>query len=132
MCQRYRPFLGCILSAVALEFATYILIRDPNLAGLYAVFLFVTLVIYFAFRDGVLGGLIATTSATGYYLFILYYRNYQGAELSRVIETIVVLALLDLFLSGVIGGLRQKIDSLVQRELDGRVRLQAIVQQHFT
>ncbi len=114
-----------ILSEV---YALYI-VRDLNAVGAYIIFFNVALVVYFSFRDGVRGGLIASVTAVIYYLFIIYTRNYNGARLVSSLETILVLALLFIFISLVIGWLKQKIDQLIEAEADEKIRLQSILAQ---
>lgn len=127
--SRALPFLVAIGACVLLELAFTVLLHNPEAVGIFAIFVFVSLIIYFSFRDGVAGGAIVTGITISYYFYIIYSRHYVGEQLSSGVQTTLILALLYLFLSGVIGGLKQKIDFLIEREADGRQRLQAIVQQ---
>ena len=123
------PTLLTFFSAVALEVYANVIVKDPEIVGLFAIFIFIALIIYFAFRDGILGGFIASSITISYYFYIIYSRSYEGNQLVTSIETTIILGLLYFFLAGTIGWLKQTIDSLIQRETDEKRRLQAIIEQ---
>lgn len=123
------PFFITVLSAILLEMYAYFLVKDPDAVGLPAIFVFIGLIIYFAFHDGIRGGFITSALTIGYYFYIIYTRHHQGEQLKASIETTGILGLIYFILAGVIGWLKQTIDELIVRESDERRRLQAIIQQ---
>ncbi|MGH7203170.1 MAG: sensor histidine kinase [Candidatus Levyibacteriota bacterium] len=123
------PLLVMVLFCVSSEVFAYDIAKNPMIVGSYAIFIPVALIIYFAFREGIKGGLIAVVITILYYFYIMYTRHYKGAELDSGIETTIILALLDFLLAGIIGWLKQTIDQLIERESDERRRLEAIIQQ---
>jgi PAS domain S-box-containing protein len=123
------PLIVTVVSTVLLELVAYFVLKDPNAIGLWAIFVFIAEIIYFSFRDGVRGGIIATTVTILYYLYIISNRNYTGQQLVTGVETTAVLGALYYIISGVIGYLKQKIDDLIEREADEKRRLQNIIQQ---
>jgi PAS domain S-box-containing protein len=134
--SRVLPLSVTILTAVALELIAYYVVHDPMAVGIYAIFLFVSLIIYFAFRDGIHGGLIATMVTIVYYIYIMVSRNYQGERLISGIETTIILGLVYIILAMVIGWLKQTLDVLMLKEIDARrlaeegtLRLQTILEQ---
>jgi hypothetical protein len=50
------PFFTTVLSAILLEMYAYFLVKDADAVGLPAIFVFIGLIIYFAFHDGIRGG----------------------------------------------------------------------------
>lgn len=123
------PFLVSISTCFILEGYAYRIARDPNAVGAYAIFVFVALIIYFAFRDGFRGGYITTFMTISYYFYIIYTRNYTGDQLTAGIRTTIILAVLYVFLASTIGWLKHTIDYLIEREADERRRLQALMHQ---
>jgi PAS domain S-box-containing protein len=123
------PFLTTLLACVATEFYVYTIAKDPAAVGMIAIAGFLTLIIYFAFREGIRGGFVATVITIAYYLYLIYSRDYTGDRLVSGLETTAVLGVVYVLLSWIIGWLRQTIDTLIEREADERRRLQAIVQQ---
>ncbi len=123
------PFFTTVLSAILLEMYAYFLVKDADAVGLPAIFVFIGLIIYFAFHDGIRGGFITSALTIGYYFYIIYTRHHQGEQLKGSIETTGFLAIIYFILAGVIGWLKQTIDELIVRESDERRRLQAIIQQ---
>ncbi len=97
--------------------------------GVYVIYLSVILIIYFSFREGLRGGIIATILTISYYLYIIFTRNYKGNQLISGIETTAVLGVIFFIVSLTIGWLKQTIDVLIEREMDEKNRLQAIIQQ---
>lgn len=121
--------LASFLTAVFLESAVIVFsISSANL-GLLAISLFIGLIIYFSFRDGFRGGLIATTVTVLYYLYIIYTRHYSGDQLSSGLATTALLGTIYLVVAAIIGYLKATIDKLLEREKNERRRLQVIVQQ---
>ena len=55
------PLLTILLVTVIVEFIVYSILRDPMAVGNVAIFLYVGLIIYFAFHDGVRGGFVAAS-----------------------------------------------------------------------
>ncbi|MFA9288952.1 MAG: sensor histidine kinase [Weeksellaceae bacterium] len=123
------PLVGTLFFCVLLEIYAFMIARDPDAVGLLAIFVFVALIIYFAFRDGRKGGFIATAITIGYYFYIIRSRAYQGQQLVEGVETTVILGFLYLFLAVVIGWLKETIDQLIERESDEKRRLQNVIEQ---
>ncbi len=123
------PLLTMFIITFLSEIFAYIIVKDPMVVGVYAIFLYVALIIYFSFRSGLRGGLIATFITIIYYFYIIYTRHYKGKVLSSGIETTLILGTTYLLLAGTIGWLKQKIDKLIEREADARRRMEAIVEQ---
>jgi PAS domain S-box-containing protein len=107
----------------------YAIAHNPNAIGLAAIFIFIGLILYFSFRDGIRGGLITTIITIAYYFYIIYTRNHSGQQLITSVETTLILGLLYLGLTGIVGWLKQTIDGLIEREADEKKRLQTIVEQ---
>lgn len=129
------PVLANILVYICSEFYIYGVTDGAN-AGSYVIFISIAFIIYFAFRDGISGGLISTGIAIFYYLYIVWDREYQGTELLAALQTIAVIGFLYAFLALVIGWLKQTIDMLIVQEKIARheaeesaVQLQTILQQ---
>lgn len=123
------PFVITMLASILLEIYSNNIVHDPNAVGLFAIFIFITLIIYFSFREGLRGGLIATTITICYYFYIIYSRHYTGEQLSSGIDTTIILGILYVILASVIGILKQTIDKLIEKEADERKRLETIIQQ---
>ena len=123
------PFFITLFCAIILEFVAHNFLPSPNDIGFLAIYIFMALIIYFAFRDGIKGGTIVTFVTIAYYLYIIYSRNYQGEQYASAIKTTFMLASIYLLMAATIGGLKQKIDALIDAEADGRRRLRAIIEQ---
>jgi PAS domain S-box-containing protein len=124
------PFIVSVLFIVLSEFYIYSIVGNPQNAGAtYIIFAHIAFAVYFSFRDGVKGGVIASLLAVVYYFYIIYTRNYTGDRLTSGINTSLVLGLIYLLISFVIGWLKQTIDTLIGREKDAKRRLQAIISQ---
>lgn len=122
----------CLLS----ESYCYFIVKNPLAVGMYIIFVHVALVIYFAFRDAIRGGIIATIIAILYYFYIIATRHYTGQNLAGGIDTTFLLACIYLLLALIIGWLKRIIDELLGSEKDARrlaeeerVRLQTVLQQ---
>ncbi len=118
------------------EFYAYYIAENPEAVGAYIIFVNVASVIYFSFRDGTRGGLISSLTAVLYYFYIILTRGYSGERLLPAVETSGLLGVTFLLLSVIIGFLKQRIDTLIIREIEsrqnaeeGRLRLQTILQQ---
>lgn len=123
------PFFVTLLSAILLEFYVYEILKNPPVVTAPAVVIFLGLITYFAFHDGIQGGMIATWVTIFYYFYIVYTRNYPHDVFIRNLETSLALGLLYSFLAVSIGGLKQKTDALLEREANEKNRLQTIIQQ---
>ncbi len=125
----FFPFLTMLFFSIISEVFAYKIVHNPNIVGVYGVFFFVALIIYFAFREGIMGGLAATLVTLLYYIYIVITRHAAPADLLVQEETIVVLAFIYMVLVIVIGGLKQIVDKLIEKESNGRRRLAAIIEQ---
>lgn len=130
------PIITTITVAVLIEIYIHFITKDTAMLGFLAIFIFVALIIYFSFREGIVGGVAASLITVAYYIYIIYSLHYKGEQYTSGIQTTIVLGVLYLILSGVIGGLRQIIDSLIEKEVlareaaeEGELRLQTILQQ---
>lgn len=123
------PFAMTLLSAILLELYAYYVLKNPDAVGLFAIFIFIALILYFSFRDGIRGGVIASILTISYYFYIIYTRNYTGDRLKASIETTLILGFLYFLLAGIVGWLKETIDALIEREADEKKRLQTIIQQ---
>lgn len=123
------PLVTMILFSFLVEFFVISILHDPAAVGTYAIFPFVALIIYFAFRSGLRGGFIAAGITILFYLYIIYTLHYTGEQLRSGLNTTAILGFLYLLLGGVIGWLKQRIDILIDLEAGEKRRLQAIIQQ---
>lgn len=125
----FFPLLISITACSLIHLQFIYLTRNQNTLGLLAIFIPLATIVYSSFRDGIRGGFLATSVTIFYYLFIIYSLNYQGAELRNGIQTTGILAFLYLFVSSIIGWLKQTIDGLIIKEADARKRLESIIEQ---
>lgn len=130
------PLATTILAAVLIEFIVNSILHSPEAVGIPAIFVFIALIVYFSFRDGIKGGLITTGITVGYYLYIIYSRDYSGEQLRGSLETTVLLGSLYAGISVVIGWLKQTLDRVIVQEIEarelaeqGRIRLESILDQ---
>lgn len=123
------PLFCALIFAVILEIYAYLIANDPNSIGIAAISVFIALIIYFAFRDGIVGGFVVTLVTVGYYFYIMYTRRFQGDQLIAGIETTLVLGGIYLLVAFTIGWLKQTIDGLIESEANEKRRLQTIIQQ---
>lgn len=123
------PLIVTSLTALILQLIFVFIVRDIKAVGLYAIIIFLGLIVYFAFREGKKGGFITVALTTLYYIYLTYALHYSGDHLISAIDTLVTLAILYLILAGVIGWLKEVIDKLVEQEVDEKRRLQAIIEQ---
>lgn len=128
----YSLFIPLVFtSAVYLltELFVFSFSRTPQTMGAYIIFISVGLVIYFSFRDGIRGGAIATLLTIIYYEFIIFNHRDSKSNLVQEEISVVILAILFIFLSLVIGWLKQRIDQLMERETNEKRRLETIIEQ---
>lgn len=123
------PLLSNVTLSILSEIFAYGIAKNPMIVGSYIIFINVAFIIYFAFRDGLKGGITSVVITICYYFYIIQTRHYTGQQLNAAIETTFVLAALYLGVAGIIGWLKQTIDKLIERESDEKNRLQTIVQQ---
>lgn len=123
------PLLTSIGVAMLLEAWAHVFAHDPTAVGIFAIILFILLIIYFSFHDGLRGGFIATLVTLLYYFYIVYTRNYTGSQLVSSILLIFALGFAYGSFAFIIGWLRQKIDILLEKEANDKRRFQTIIQQ---
>lgn len=123
------PFLLTLLSAFILEFYVIEIVKNPQLVRVPAVIIFLGLIIYFSFHDGLRGGMTATCVTILYYIYLLATRYSTTEKFVVDIETVVALGLLYIILTAVVGGLKQRTDVLIEREANEKKWLQTILQQ---
>lgn len=123
------PIALTVFIYALLEFIVYFIIRDPNAVGYPAIVLSIILIVYLAFRDGILGGVIVATITIAYYLFIVYTRHYSGNQLKTSVITIAILGVVYFLIAGLIGWLKETIDGLIEKQLNEKKRLKAILQE---
>lgn len=123
------PFLLIISTCLLSEFYAYQIAKNPNIVGNYIIFITVALTLYSSFRDGIRGGLIISIITIFYYFYIVHSRHYKGEQLTSGVETTIILAFLYIILAGIVGGLKETIDKLIEREADEKRRLEVIIEQ---
>ncbi len=123
------PLIFNIIVFILSEFLSYKILKDPNIVGTYIIFVNVILIIYFSLRNGVIGGFTTSTLTILYYLYIIETRSYTNGKFIAGVETTIYLGLIYFGLSAIIGGLKQTVDSLIEKEADGRKQLETIVEQ---
>ena len=123
------PLLANLLLCVLSELYCYLIVRNPMAVGSYIIFADVAFILYFAFRDGLRGGFISSATSVLYYFYIIITRGYSGRQLTSSIETTIIIGILFFILASIIGWLKQRIDTLIQEEADGKRRLETIIQQ---
>lgn len=123
------PFTTVLATCILSELFAYGIAKNPNIVGVYIIFVNVAFIIYFSFHDGIIGGFISTTLTILYYFYIIISRHYKGDQFVSGVETTIFLAFLYLVLGTIIGWLKQTIDALIHREADEKRRLQTVVQQ---
>lgn len=125
----FFPFITTVVISALSEFFAYRIAHDANIVGVYGIFIYVGLIIYFAFREGIIGGLTATFVTVLYYIEIVETRHGSPTQIQGQWNTIIILATIYVVLSLIIGGLKQFVDTLIEREANGRRRLTAIIEQ---
>lgn len=125
----FFPFIANIALCMFSEIYAYNFAHNPLIIGDYIIFFDVAFIIYFSFRDGIVGGLISAVISIFYYFYIIFTRHYAGLQLSSGIDTTIELGLIYLILAGTIGWLKQTIDKLIMREVNEKIWLQTILEQ---
>jgi len=123
------PLLTTLSTAAILEYVSNSILGNPDAVGMLAIVLFLALIIYFSFREGVGGGMISVVITLAYYLYIIYSHNYEAERYEAGIRTTFLLGLVYFLVAWIIGWLKQNLDVLIERESDERHRLRAIIQQ---
>lgn len=130
------PLLCTVVVCVGLELFSTKILAKPTATGMYAIFVLLGTIIYFAFHDGIKGGLTATLPTVGYYIYIIVTRKYEGRQLVVALETTLILAIVYIFLAVIIGWLKQSLDRVIEQETvarmdaeNGQLRLQTILNQ---
>ncbi|MBP9700224.1 PAS domain S-box protein [Candidatus Woesebacteria bacterium] len=123
------PFIATLFTILCIELIVNVVLQNPDAVGFAAIIIFVFYIMYFAFRDGIKGGVIVSFLTIAYYGYIIYSRQYRGEQLISSIETTAMLGVLYLLLAGTIGWLKQTIDTLIEQEANAKRRLEAIVEQ---
>lgn len=121
--------IGTFLMAVLLEIKAYVVYQDPESIGAAAIYIFILLITFFSFHNGIRAGVASVLVTISYYFYIIASRNYQGAELEQAIIATFMLGVLYLVIALVIGWLKQTIDRLLEVESNNRRRLEYLVQQ---
>ncbi len=122
-------FFTNIILCVVSEFYVYLVGKNPLAVGNYIIFINAAFIVYFSFRDGMLGGFTTVCLTILYYFYIIYTRHYQGNLLNSGIDTTISLAFVYSFLAFSIGYLKQLIDKLIEKEANARIRLETILDQ---
>lgn len=121
------PFYFMVPLSALLEIYAHQIAQDPNSVGMVAIVLYIALIIFFAFRFGIKGGLAAALITIGYYFYVIYSRGYAGAQLWSSINLTLWLGLLYAFLAMTVGWLKQTIDRLLVMEINAKHQLQTII-----
>lgn len=125
----FFPLFITLLIYTFSEIYAYNIARNPSIVGLYIIYTSIILVVYFAFRSGIKGGIVATLMTVFYYLYIIYTRNYTGGKLKGAVDFTILLGISFAAIGLIIGWLKQTIDKLIEEETDEKRRLQAIIHQ---
>jgi PAS domain S-box-containing protein len=123
------PLIANLALCVISEIYTYNIAHNALAVGMYIIFFDAAFIIYFSFRDGIIGGLISTIVSILYYFYIVYTRHYTGQQYISSVDTIIELGGIYFLLAVIIGWLKQTIDKLVGKETNERIWLQTILQQ---
>ncbi len=123
------PLTISLLIPVLSEIYSHFIARNPDAVGAYIIFINVAAIIYFAFRDGIRGGLIAVLITLGYYVYIIYSRQMSDEEMRSALAASISLGGVYFLLALVIGWLKQTIDKLIEREANERRRLLSVIEQ---
>lgn len=114
------PLLFSVSVCIVSEILANQIMHRPNIVGVYILLVNIASLIYFSFRDGVRGGIIASVIPILYYFYIIYSRNYEGSRLVSGITTTLILGALYIFIASIIGWLKQTIDKLIQSEVKAK------------
>lgn len=132
----FFPLGLTIFTAGLIEAYDHFITKNLTNGSFLTIFVFIVLIIYFAFRDGRKGGLIAVATTIAYYFYIVISRNYTGWALIEGLEAIALFSAVYLFLALIVGWLKETIDELIENETEarrgaeeGKLRLQTILDQ---
>jgi PAS domain S-box-containing protein len=130
------PLIASLAICILSEVFAILIVKNPAIVGVYIIWINTATIMYFAFRDGLKGGIIAAVIPIFYYGYIIYTRHMEGNQLISSVETTITLGLLFLLMATIIGWLKQTIDVLIGKEAaarrqseEGKVRLQTILDQ---
>ncbi len=123
------PLLLTTTCAIFLELDYRFIIHMPELVRAPAVIILLGLIIYFSLRDGIRGGITSTIITILYYCYISISQFSTENNLIADAERTLSFAIIYLFLATSIGGLKQKIDILIEKEENEKNKLQTIIQQ---
>ncbi len=123
------PLLFTLFVYSVSEVYSNVIVQDPRIVGVYIILVSIGLIIFFAFRDGILGGYISVVVTICYYLYIILTR-YSGTDsFTPAIQTTILVSFLFFVIAFIIGWLKEKIDILIEREADEKRRLLTIIRQ---
>lgn len=123
------PLFFTLFLAIGNELLTNRLIYNPSLNSILAIVVFIALITYFSFRNGIRGGIASVVITISYYLYIVFSRPSSLSDRILQLEMVLLLTILYLFLAFIVGGLKQIVDNLVETEANEKIRLQSIIQQ---
>lgn len=123
------PILSTVLLSASIELYAVYVLHDPDSVGMPAIVILLGSIVYFAFRNGIRGGIAATLVTILYYAYIITTHDAPVQDRRVQWQTVLVLAFLYTLIATIIGGLKQVIDQLIEQEANERRRLQTIVQQ---
>lgn len=115
--------------ALLSELVAYRVLDDPRSVGSYIIFTHIALIVYLAFRSGIAGGLAACGVAASYYLYIILTREFSAVQVAESLRVTALLSVIYVGIALIIGFLKEKIDTLIEREANERRRLQTILDQ---
>jgi len=118
------PLLFTLSTVVLSEIYAYQIANNPEAVGTYIIFINVSTIIYFSFRDGIRAGYISTAIILFYYFYIIYTRDYQAERFGSGVITTSYLGIIYILLASTIGWLKQTIDSVVVKEKIARYAAQ--------
>ena len=121
----FLPLASTVFAAVLSDLFFQYVVQSTDGRSFVAIFLFIALIIYFSFRDGIKGGLIATFTTLCYYLYIIYQTGLSGTELEQSIEAVFLFSILYTILALVVGWLKQTLDLLIISEVKAREEAEA-------
>ena len=125
----FYPLLGAItIYAVTEIILKFFSVPDATASGPIIVVSIAT-VIYFSFHSGVKGGIISSAVTVLYFFYIINSRHYTGEAYQSGVESTVLLGSIFLIVGILVGWLKETVDRLIEKEADGRIRLQSIIQQ---
>ena len=101
------PGILTLTVALALEYYYRFIVHNPKLVRTPGVLIFLGLIIYFSFRDGIRGGITAASITIAYYFFITISQYTTPQAFVNDFETTLAFTDLYLLLAIIIGGLKQ-------------------------